>query len=81
MLLPKQVALFEADKSCPVPKARDPYLSPNEYERAVEVFKVFASLNFCVTITLGKTQNTNESLHNMLRHNSPKSKHIFHYRT
>ena len=72
----KQVAVNEADKSYPIPKAREAYLSPKEYERAEEVFKVFASLSFCATITLGKTQNSNESLHNMLWHNSPKSKHV-----
>ena len=46
------------------------------FARAVEVFQVFGSLSFCRTITMGKTQNSNESLHNMLWHNSPKSKHV-----
>ena len=60
----------------PIPTCREPYLTPAEYTRAVEVFATFGSLSFCSTVTLGKTQNSNESLHNMLWHNSPKSKHI-----
>ena len=60
----------------PAPTTREPYLSPGEFARAVDVFKVFGSLSLCATITLGKTQNSNESLHNMLWHNSPKSKHV-----
>ena len=72
----KKVALYEIDSGNAPPTTREPYLSPTEFGRAVEVFKVFGSLNFCRTITLGKTQNSNESLHNMLWHNSPKSKHV-----
>ena len=33
-------------------------------------------MSFCSTITSGKTQNSNESLHKVLWHNSPKSKHV-----
>ena len=63
-------------EGAPAPTTREPYLSPGEFARAVDVFKVFGSLGFCATITLGKTQNSNETLHNMLWHNSPKSKHV-----
>ena len=60
----------------PIPTSRQPYLTPAEFGRAVDVFKVFGSLSFCSTITRRKIQNSNESLHNMLWHNSPKSKHV-----
>ena len=74
--LQKKVALYESEGGHAPPTTREPYLSPPEFARAVEVFKLFGSLSFCSTITLGKTQNSNESLHNMLWHNSPKSKHV-----
>ena len=72
----KKVSLYESDGGDAPPQTREPYLSPAEFARAVEVFKVFGSLSFCSRITMGKTQNSNESLHNMLWHNSPKSKHV-----
>ena len=72
----KKVAIYEIDSTEAPPTTRQPYLSPTELARAVDVFKVFGSLSFCSTITMGKTQNSNESLHNMLWHNSPKSKHV-----
>ena len=72
----RKVVIYDSDGANSPPKTRQPYLSPAEFERAVEVFKLFGSLSFCSTITMGKTQNSNESLHNMLWHNSPKSKHV-----
>ena len=72
----KKLALYQSGSGNPPPTKREPYLSPAEFMRAVEVFQVFGSLSFCRTITMGKTQNSNESLHNMLWHNSPKSKHV-----
>ena len=72
----KRVAKYDLEGGPTPPKTREPYLSPSEFTRAVEVFKVFGSLSFCANITMGKTQNSNESLHNMLWHNSPKSKHV-----
>ena len=72
----KKVAVYQSDSGNPPPTTREPYLSPAEFARAVEVFQVFGSLSFCRTITMRKTQNSNESLHNMLWHNSPKSKHV-----
>ena len=72
----KRIAQYETEGGLTPPTTRQPYLSPAEFARTVEVFKVFGSLRFCSTITLGKTQNSNESLHNMLWHNSPKSKHV-----
>ena len=67
------IILLMADLSS---STREPYINPSEFARAVEVFKVFGSLSFCSTISLGKTQNSNESLHNMLWPNSPNSKHL-----
>ena len=68
--------MFDIDGGAAPPTTREPYLTPAEYSRALDVFTVFGSLSFCNTITMGKTQNSNESLHNMLWHNSPKSKHV-----
>ena len=62
----KLVAQHLDDSTIPYPKGRTPFLTNTEIERSVEVVSVFASLNFCATITLGNTQNSNESLHNML---------------
>ena len=72
----KRLTQFVIDGGAAPPTTREPYLTLSEHPRTLEVFKVFASLSFCSTITLGKTQNSNESLHNMLWHNSPKSKHV-----
>ena len=60
----------------PAPATREPYLYPGEFAGTVDVFKVFGSLGFCATITMGNTQNSNESLYNMLWHNAPKSNHV-----
>ena len=72
----KRMAQYIIDGGSTPPSTREPYLTPAEFARAVEVLKVFESLSFCSSITLGKTENSNESLHNMLWHNSPKSKHV-----
>ena len=53
----KQMAHYIIDGGPTPPSSREPYLTPAEFARAVEVFKVFGSLSFCSTITLGKTQN------------------------
>ena len=45
-------------------------------QRLLETFEVFASISFCKCITLGKTQNANDSLHNMIWHNAPKFKRV-----
>ena len=37
---------------------------------------MFASLEFCGFINLGKTQNSNESLHSMIWHHTPKAKRV-----
>ena len=41
-----------------------------------EVFQEFASLELCSALTMGKTQNANESLHSVVWHNSPKGKYV-----
>ena len=74
----KQKAQYLEYSSIPFPSIRSPYLSNAELKRTVDVFVVFASLDFCQTITLGNTQNSNESLHNNLWHNEPKSKRVGH---
>ena len=72
----KLVAKHLEDSSLPFPITRAPFLTVAEFDRTAEIFQVFASLSFCKTITLGKTQNSNESLHKMLRHNAPNSKRV-----
>ena len=72
----KLVAKHLKDSSLPFPVTRAPFLTVAEFDRTAEIFQVFASLSFSKTITLGKTQNSNESLHNMLWHNAPKSKRV-----
>ena len=72
----KQVARCIKEDSLPAPYTRSPYSAPNEYKRAREVFDLFASLELCGSITLGKTQNSNESLHSMIWHHSPKAKRV-----
>ena len=74
----KLVAKHLEDSAIPFPVTRAPFLTVAEFNRTTEVFQVFASLSFCHTITLGKTQNSNESLHNMLWHNAPKAKRVGH---
>ena len=74
----KLLAQHLEDTTIPYPKTRAPFLTNSEFQRTVEVFAVFSSLDFCKTITLGKTQNSNESLHNMIWHNAPKAKRVGH---
>ena len=59
-----------------IPPLLKPYLNHSEYVRAQEVFDSFASLNMCGALTMGQTQNANESLHSIILHNSPKNKHV-----
>ena len=61
------------DPTLPIPPVRHPYLTDGEYGRAREVF---ASISMCGALTMGQTQNANESLHSIIWHNSPKSKYV-----
>ena len=72
----KQVSRCIKDDSSPAPYIRSPYFAPNEYQRVKEVFDLFASLEFCGSITLGKTQNSKESLHSMIWHHAPMRSEI-----
>ena len=65
-----------ADDTIPPVFLREPYLSPAEVIRVHDVFEKSASLEMCATLTLGKTQNANESLHSVLWHNAPKTKYV-----
>ena len=44
--------------------------------RLKDVFQKFASNDMCSALTLGMTQNSNESLHSVLWHNAPKGKRV-----
>ena len=72
----KALAENAEDSTVTVPPLRQPYLTDSEYGRAKEVFETFASLNMCGALTMGQTQNANESLHSIIWHNSPKTKHV-----
>ena len=74
----KQAAACTKDSSLPAPYTKSPYLTPIEHQRARQVCDTFGSLEFCCSITLGKTQNSNESLHSMIWHHSPKTKRVGH---
>ena len=64
------------DPTLTLPKRRNPYCSQVELARIKEVFGKFASLEMCGALTMGKTQNANESLHSVVWHNSPKGKYV-----
>ena len=70
------VARCIKDDSLPTTYIRSPYLAPNVFQRARDVFDLFAFLEFCGSITLGKTQNCNESLHSMIWHHASKAKRV-----
>ena len=74
--LQKALAENAEDPTVTIPPLRQPYLTDSEYGRAQEVFDSFASLSMCGALTMGQTQNANESLHSIIWHNSPKSKHV-----
>ena len=50
--------------------------TPIDIQKVREVFNKFATTEFCSHLTLGLTQNSNESLHNMIWCLCPKNKHI-----
>ena len=54
------------DPSFVIPPLRQPYLTESEYGRAKEVFASFASLSMCGALTMGQTENANESLHSII---------------
>ena len=64
------------DPSVSIPPLQQPYLTDSEFERAKEVFTTFASLPMCGALTMGQTQNANESLHSIIWHHSPKAKYV-----
>ena len=64
------------DPEITIPPLRHPYLTASEYGRAKEVFASFASMSMCGALTMGQTQNANESLHSIIWHNSPKAKYV-----
>ena len=72
----KAQAEFAVDSSVPMPKRRVPYCTDSEIKRLTLVFQTFASLEVCGALTMGKTQNANESLHSVVWHNSPKGKYV-----
>ena len=72
----KALADNAQDPTVTIPLLRQPYLNDSEYGRAQEVFDTFASLTMYGTLTMGQTQNDNESLHSIIGHNSPKTKHV-----
>ena len=72
----KHASLMAEDPTVLPIVRRDPYLSPSELPRVHDVFLKFASIDMCKTLTLGQTQNANESLHSIVWHNAPKFKRV-----
>ena len=72
----KKLALIAEDASIPTPILRHPYLASDKMTRLKDVFQKFASIDMCSALTLGMTQNSNESLHSVLWHNAPKGKRV-----
>ena len=51
----KLVAQHLEESTVAYPIERTPFLTSTEFLRSVKLFSVFASLDFCATVTLGKT--------------------------
>ena len=64
------------DPSFQIPPLRAAYLNDSEYGRAKKFFSTFASLSMCGALNMGQTRNTNEYLHSIIWHNSPKAKYV-----
>ena len=59
----------------PIP-ATTTNISTQDVTKVREVFNIFATEEFCRHLTLGMTQNENESLHNTIWNFCPKAKYI-----
>ena len=59
----------------PPPASKTNYTS-DEQAKVREVFQTYASEEFCSHLTLGLTQNANESLHNLIWNFCPKAKYV-----
>ncbi|KAI6646134.1 hypothetical protein LOD99_9485 [Oopsacas minuta] len=70
-------ALFrhQNDPNQPAPKTRKCYFSDIDLDKIKEEFKVFASIDVCSHLTLGASQNINESLHATIWGNCLKIKY------
>ena len=58
------------------PPPKDTNYSEIDIEKIKEVFNIYASEEFCSHLTLGMTQNANESLHNTIWCLCPKAKYV-----
>ena len=56
--------------------ARSTNFTSIDIDKVREVFSIFASEEFCGHLTLGMTQNANESLHNTIWNFCPKAKYV-----
>ena len=72
----KNIAEVKDDDTIAPVNLRAPYLTEPELARLLYVYQKFASIALCSAVTLGKTQNANESLHSVLWHNAPKIKRV-----
>ena len=62
--------------STSTPPAALTTFTPLDIKKVEEVFSTYATPDFCSHITLGLTQNANESLHNCIWNLCPKTKYI-----
>ena len=58
------------------PPPRSTNFTPQDILKVKEVFNTFGTEDFCNHLTLGMTQNANESLHNTIWNFCPKAKYI-----
>ena len=58
------------------PPTKPTNYTPKEILKIHEVFDIYATEEFCSHLTLGLTQNANESLHNVIWNFCPKAKYL-----
>ena len=74
-LYQKHLYRHENDPTAPAPKKRRCYFTDIDLEKIREEFKTYASVDVCNHLTLGATQNVNESLHSCIWSSCLKTKY------
>ena len=74
-LYQKQLYKHQTDPSTNAPKTRRCYFTDIDLEKIREEFETYASVDVCSHLTLGATQNINESLHSCIWSSCLKTKY------
>ena len=74
-LYQKHLYRHQMDPSAPAPKQRRCYFTDIDLEKIHEEFHTYASADVCSHLTLGATQNINESLHSCIWSSCLKTKY------